>query len=56
MPSPDGTPGGPVDREQQRIAADVETALQYGTEHPDEFAGLRYENSLVHPAAPTLWG
>jgi hypothetical protein len=44
MPGGDGTEDGPVARAQQRIAADAEAAQQYGAEHPDEFASLRFEN------------
>ena len=44
MPGDDGAEDGPVAREAQRIAADAEAAQQYGAEHPDEFASLRFEN------------
>ena len=46
LPGDDGTEDGPVAREQQRIAGDADLAVQYGADHPDEFASLRYENGL----------
>jgi hypothetical protein len=44
MPGDDGTEEGPVAREQQRLDGDVQAAVAYGAEHPDEFASVRYEN------------
>ena len=44
LPGDDGTEDGPVAREQQRISGDVDLAVQYGADHPAEFASVRYEN------------
>jgi hypothetical protein len=44
VPGDDGTEDGPVARAQQRISGDVDLAVQYGADHPDEFASARYEN------------
>jgi hypothetical protein len=44
MPGDERTRDERVAREAQRISADAEAAQQYGAEHPDEFAGLHYEN------------
>ena len=46
-PMPGGgdlTEDGPVPREQQRIRGDVDLAIAYGADHPEEFASVRYEN------------
>lgn len=44
MPGDNGAEDGPVAREQQRIGGDVDVAIAYGADHPDEFASVRYEN------------
>jgi hypothetical protein len=44
LPGDDGTEDGPLAREQQRISGDVDLAVQYGADHSDEFASVRYEN------------
>jgi len=44
LPGDDGTEDGPLAREQQRISGDVDLAIQYAADHPDEFASVRFEN------------
>ena len=38
---------------QRARVVDLDGALLLARDRPD---GLRYEDSLVHPATPTLWG
>jgi hypothetical protein len=44
MPGDNGAEDGPVAREQQRISGDVDLAIAYGADHPDEYASVRFEN------------
>jgi hypothetical protein len=44
MPGDNGAEDGPVPRAQQRISGDVDLAIDYGADHRDEFASVRYEN------------
>jgi hypothetical protein len=41
----DVSENGPIPRAQARLSNDVEAAVAYGAEHPDDFASVRFENA-----------
>jgi len=39
------TEDGPLARAQQRLSGDIEAAMAYGNDHPEDFGSIRFENS-----------